>query len=143
MIAQHTEIKRLFQSFPDGYINDQWEFVIGRTEDISIPLEQIADKWDSAKFILMFASHEAVEGRVSWNWFVNVSYRRGLRNRINDFLNTKFGRADFATIAYLLGQCRNPALTKKFVEHGCKMSILYRYQVENNEFEEQEVLNEF
>ncbi len=141
MIEQHTEIKRLFRSFPGGYINDQWEFVIGRTEDISIPLEQIADKWDSAKFILMFASHEAVEGRVSWNWFLNVSYRRHLRNQINDFLNTSFNRADFATIAYLLGQCRNPALTKKFVEHGCKMSILYRYQVENNEFEE--VLNEF
>lgn len=30
MIEQHREIKRLFKSFPNGYINDEWEFVIGQ-----------------------------------------------------------------------------------------------------------------
>ncbi|HFI2661116.1 TPA: hypothetical protein ACGO12_002384, partial [Streptococcus suis] len=60
-----------------------WEFVIGKHEDVSVPLEHIEDKWDSARFIIMFASHEAVEGEISWNWFANVSYRRKLRQQIN------------------------------------------------------------
>lgn len=127
MIEQHREIKRLFNSFPNGYINDEWEFVIGQHEEVSVPLEHIEDKWDTARFIIMFASHEAVEGEISWNWFANVSYRRKLRQQINHFLNTSFTRSEFAQIAFLMGQCRNIPLTKKFVENGCKMSILTRY----------------
>lgn len=124
MIEQDKEIKRLFNSFPSGYINSEWEFVVGNYEEVSIPLEHIADKWDSARFLLMFASAEAVEGRISWNWFTNVNYRRRLRQQINHFLNTSFSRSDFVLIAEKIALCRNIPLAKKFVENGCKMAIL-------------------
>ncbi|MBY4963172.1 hypothetical protein K6V39_11440 [Streptococcus suis] len=124
MIEQHTEIKRLFDSFPTGYINAEWEFVVGNYEEVSIPLEHIQDKWDSARFLLMFVSAEAVEGRISWNWFTNVNYRRRLRQQINHFLNTSFTRSDFVLIAETIGLCRNIPLARKFVENGCKLAIL-------------------
>lgn len=124
MIEQPSEIKRLFSSFPNGYINSEWEFVVGNYEEVSIPLEHIQDKWDSARFLLMFASAEAVEGRISWNWFANVNYRRRLRQQINHFLSTSFSRSDFVLIAEKIGLCRNIPLAKKFVENGCKMAIL-------------------
>lgn len=141
MVEMHPELARLCRSFPDGYINTRWEFVVGAREDVSIPLEHVSDKWDSAKFLFMFASTEACDGRPYWDFIRNGLYRQRLRAGINDFCRTCFSREDFQLIALAIGDCHNMALAEKFVKNGCKLSILRRAvsQDELNQLEEGEV----
>lgn len=126
MVKMEREVVRLFKSFPNGYINFRWEFVVGANEDVSIPLEHISDKWDSAKLLLMFASSEACDGRPYWDFIRNSLYRQRLRDGINEFCRTRFSRRDFQLIALAIGDCHNMALAEKFVKNGCKLSILRR-----------------
>lgn len=126
MATIDREIVRLFESFSDGYINAQWEFVVGASGEVSVPLEHVADKWDSAKFLLLFASSEAAYGRPYRNPIRNIFYRQRLQRNINHFCRTSFSRADFYLIAYAIGDCCNMSLAKTFVDNGCKLSVLRR-----------------
>lgn len=127
------ELRELFEAFPDGYIDSDWDFVLIPGYEMSIPLEALKNKKEFVGAMLMFVSGYVVHGgNWSWNW-LNWSFRNRLRRQLNYYFQRSFSADDYALIYETVGDGCNTNLLNKFVNHGMKMSILERYSDEHRE----------
>lgn len=124
------ELRELFEAFPDGYIDSDWDFVLIPGYEMSIPLEALKNKKEFVGAMLMFVSSYVVHGgNWSWDW-LNWSFRNRLRRQLNYYFQRSFSADDYALIYETVGDGRNTNLLNKFVNHGLKMSILERYEAD-------------
>lgn len=126
-MEKHIELNRLFEAFPEGYVDRDWLFYLHPKSSIAVPLEAIEDEYDTAKLVVLFASSEAYVGKISPLFFRNWAYRAYLRHGIMDILEKSYSKADFGLMSFLMGDCHNLPLAKTFVEYGANMSVLRRY----------------
>lgn len=131
-MEMNTELSRLFEAFPNGYINDEWYFIFDYHSSVGLPLEPIQDEYDTARLVTLFASYEAYTGKISPLFWVNWQYRARLRAGVNKILRQRLQKVDFGLLSYLIGDCHNIPLAKTFVEYGANMSVLRRYLKDHN-----------
>lgn len=133
MVECTRELKELFEAFPDGYINSDWEFVLVPGYEMSIPLAALKNKKEYIGALLMFVSEYVVGGgRWPWDW-LNRPFRYRLRQQLNYYFQRSFTASDYAMIYETVGDGCNTSLLNKFVNHGMKMSILERYIADHEE----------
>ncbi|HEL2055139.1 TPA: hypothetical protein TY413_000432 [Streptococcus suis] len=127
------EVKELFEAFPDGYIDSDWDFVLVPGYEMSIPLAALKNRKEYIGALLMFVSEYVVSGgRWSWDW-LNKPFRYQLRKQLNYYFQRSFTASDYVMIYETVGDGCNTALLNKFVNHGLKMSILERYITDHEE----------
>ncbi|MDW8680573.1 hypothetical protein Q7W17_00325 [Streptococcus suis] len=127
------ELRELFEAFPDGHINSDWDFVLVPGYEMAIPLAALKNKKEYIGALLMFVSGYVVGGgRWSWDW-LNKPFRYRLRKQLNYYFQRSFSTDDYILIYETVGDGCNTSLLNRFVNHGLKMSILERYLDDHEE----------
>ena len=127
------ELREVFEAFPDGYIDSDWEFVLVPGYEMSIPLSALKNKKEYIGALLMFVSGFVVGGgRWPWDW-LNRPFRYRLRQQLNYYFQRSFTASDYEMIYETVGDGCNTALLNRFVNHGLKMSILERFLDDHGE----------
>lgn len=118
VILRSDEIRnRLFDAFPDAYINRRMEFIAYPRQNSYFLLGGVETERDLKAKILEWLSREAAKG-YSWQ------SRRYHRNGINLFLGTSFTEEQMMEIYTYLGNRCNHAKTLRFIDSGYDMTVL-------------------
>lgn len=120
-------LKKLFDAFPNGFINHNLEFIAHPHHRINsfFCLGNCETEEDVAAKVLEWLSREA---------HASMHFNSERRNRqvheyhlegINAFCGTFFSEEEISEIYTYLGNCVNHPKTLKFIRSGYDMSVLY------------------
>lgn len=117
MVGEHT-LDRLFEAFPDGFINRNLEFIALEKTNSFIGLRELDTSLDVEYSLLENMSRDAYKTQWFDNEKTNRKWQDYLRGGINKFCGTDYSREDMALIYDALGNGVRPSLTKRFVANG-------------------------
>ena len=115
---------RLYEAFPDSYINRNGEFIAHEEANEYFILKDCETELDVKCKVLEWLSQAAYKRQPFYSDSANRRFQEFMRDGINEFLGTKFTEDDIETIYTYLGNCCNHPLTVAFVESGYDMALL-------------------
>ena len=104
--------------FWDSFINGLYEYIIWPKHNIYFRLEDVQSMLDLKCKVLNWCSRSCIKG-------IPDRDQARMRDFINEFLQTNFDYDDFETIYVVLGNGIKNDLTKKFVESGYNLELLF------------------
>lgn len=111
-------IEKLYEAFPQMFINDSKEAIIYPRKNIYFRLADCETENDVIKKLLCWLSKSAHTEHLS------KTVRRYVLEGINYFLDEEFTREDMARIYTELGNGVNKELLEKFIKQGFNMNLL-------------------
>lgn len=118
IIFRDNEIRsRLFNAFPQGFINLSLEFIANPRRNSYFRLEDVETELDLKCKILEWLSREAYKAGSKKSQQYHL-------DGINSFLGTSFTSEQMEEIYTYLGNRCNHAKTIRFIESGYNMAVL-------------------
>lgn len=126
-------VKRLTNSFPNSFVNQNLEFIVDKRTNNYFLLEDCKTELDIKCKVLEWLSRAACYATPYRRDKLNTEYQDNLRGYINYYLGTDFTREEMEEIYEKLGNRYDHALTIIFINSGYNMDILK--ERENNEYD--------
>lgn len=122
------EIKKLFLTFPHGYIGGDCEFYAIKGWDISFPLERTRNESDIRAFLFRNFSYFCTEDfkpyLIDFFDLRAKSFRKDLLAQINSYCHTNFTKNDIERIFTAIGYGKRDDVLNKFINGGCKLGTI-------------------
>lgn len=115
---------RLFNSFPNSFINDNGEFIAHLKANEYFNFENCETELDVKCKVLEWFSRGAYKTEPFASNRKNEEFHEFMLNGINEFLGTDFTENDMEIIYTYLGNACNHQKTIKFIESGYDMLVL-------------------
>lgn len=116
--------QRLFDCFPDSFINDNGEFIAHRKANEYFNFENCETELDVKCKVLEWFSRGAYKTEPFASDYKNACFHEFMLDGINEFLGTDFTEKDMEIIYTYLGNACNHPKTIRFVKSGYDMSVL-------------------
>lgn len=124
--------KRLMEAFVGSYISKRTDFVISRRQSIRFILDG-CDEMEAKCRVLEQVSIAGAKHQPYRTDAANRKYNAHMRRGINTFLGTQFNHGDMLVIYDRLGNGKDRALTRRFIESGYSMAVLVRRGTHGND----------
>lgn len=131
MISDKELLKKLFNCFPEGFINHNLEFIADRKTNLYFNLSNCDNELDVKCKVLEWFSRDAHKAMPYRSSSRNKSYQEQVLRFINSFLGTEFTTEDIEKIYCYLGNAICHEKTERFVKSGYDMSILDKEKKNN------------
>lgn len=115
---------KLYDSFPDSYINHNGEFIAHEEANEYFNLKDCETQLDVECKVLEWLSRAAYKTEPFYSDVKNQRFHSFMLDGINHFLGTKFTEDDMETIYTYLGNRCNHPLTVAFVKSGYDIALL-------------------
>lgn len=117
-------VKRLTNSFPNSFVNQNLEFIVDKNTNNYFRLEDCKTELDIKCKVLEWLSRVACYATPYRRDRLNKEYQDNLRGYINRYLGTDFTREEMEEIYGKLGNRYDHALTVEFIDSGYRMEVL-------------------
>lgn len=124
--------KRLMEAFVGSYISKRTEFIASKRQHIQFILDG-CDEMETRCRVLEHVSIAAAKHQPYRTDAANRKYNAQMRRGINTFLGTQFTHGDMLVIYDRLGNGKDRALTRMFIESGYSMAVLVRRGTHGND----------
>jgi hypothetical protein len=124
MKVNNITIDKLFQCFPNSFINGHEEFVAYPKTNLYFIIGNCESSLDVKCKVLEWFSRDASKATPYRSREKNKRYNEMIRERVNAFLGTNFTTEEMLQIYTKLGNAVNRELTVKFIINNYHMSIL-------------------
>lgn len=125
-------VKRLTNSFPNSFVNQNLEFIVDKKTNNYFRLEDCKTELDIKCKVLEWLSRAACYATPYRRDRLNKEYQDNLRGYINGYLGTDFTREEMEDIYEKLGNGYDHALTVEFIESGYRMEVLREKENESH-----------
>lgn len=115
---------KLFDCFPDSFINHNGEFIAHRKANIYFKLESCKDELEVKCKVLEWFSRAAYKTEPFGSKKKNDEFHTFMLDGINDFLGTTFNTEDIEIIYSRLGNQVKRKLSIEFIESNYNLELL-------------------
>ena len=123
-MTQPDYIKKLFEAFPNAYINHNNEIIISEVGNVYFRLDDVNTTEECIKKVLAWCSRAACKGMPYNSERYNKKHRAAIRKGCNAFIGKDFSEEDWEDIYAELGNDINPKLSLSFINSGFDFSVL-------------------
>jgi len=123
-MEQPDYIKKLFDVFPDAYINKNNEVIISEKGNVFFSLSDVDSNDGLSHKILSWCSRDACKSMPYKSEKHNEKHHVFIRQGCNKILGKELTEDDWWNIYARLGNNINPELAKRFIESDFDMSVL-------------------
>ena len=120
--------ERLFDCFPDSFINDNGEFIAHEKANEYFNFENCETELDVKCKVLEWFSRGAYKSEPFDRQYRNLALHGFMLDGINDFLGTNFTKKDMDIIYTYLGNSCNRPRTIEFIESGYDMTFFNQFR---------------
>lgn len=117
-------MQKLFDVFPEGFVNSEIEFIADERANIFLGLKDVETEKDLFKKIIHWFSRPAYKSEPFCTRKANDALHKKFLKAINTILNTNFNESEIEKIYTHLGNGVNEPLTEKFIDSGFDISVL-------------------
>lgn len=121
-------VKKMMDAFPQGFINNAFEFIAEPKANIYCSLKNIETEKDLFKKVIHCFSRPAFKSEPFSSKKRNDLLHAQFLKAVNKILETNFSEEQISKIYTHLGNGVNESLTEKFINSGFDISVL-----ENND----------
>ena len=123
-MEQPDYIKKIFDAFPDAYINSNNEVIISEKGNVFFRLSDVDSDDGLMNKILSWCSRDACKSMPYNNEKLNKKHHEFIRHGCNKILGVELSEDDWGVIYARLGNNVNPKLATRFIESDFDMSVL-------------------
>lgn len=124
MISDKALLLKLYECFPEGFINSEQEFIADSETNLYFILGNCENELDVKCKILEWFSRDAFKAQPYKTRYRNTVYNEWVLRSINSFLDTEFTTKEIEEIYTYLGNAIDHKKTEMFVKSGYDMRIL-------------------
>jgi hypothetical protein len=115
---------RLFECFPNSFMNSQLEFIADLKSNTYFRLSDRETEFQVKKKVIQWLSRAAFKSEPYQTAIANRRFHERIAKGINDFLGTDWDGDDFEAIYAKLGNGCNDDLCEAFINSGYDLDIL-------------------
>lgn len=123
-MRQPEYMKKLFDAFPDAFINRNNEIIISEKGNVYFRLSDVNSNEDLIHKILSWCSRDACKSMPYESERHNEKHHAFIRQGCNKILGKELSEDDWWNIYARLGNNVNPKLAKRFIESDFDVAIL-------------------
>ena len=123
-MEQHDYINKIFDAFPNAYINRTNEVIISEKGNVFFSLSDVDSNDGLCHKILSWCSRDACKSLPYNSKRLNENHHAFIRQGCNKILGRELSEDDWWVIYERLGNNVNPQLAKRFIESDFDMSVL-------------------
>lgn len=117
MNSQNKELRKIYNAFPEAFINDENEMIIYPEHNIYFLLDNVSSELELDCKVLEYCSREALKSE-------DVDSHVYHRSSMEDYFNRSFDKEELEAIYRCLGNGINRELCIRFIESGFDYNLL-------------------